>query len=188
MMRSRKQKSTGSGGRTDRRRKTERLAYSALFAALAMILTAVDSMIPYNVGAPGVKLGLANLVILLVLYKMDLKSAAWINLIRILAVGFAFTGVMAMAYSLTGGFLSLLIMWALKKTGRFSMIGVSMAGGVSHNLGQMAVAALTVGTGKIFLYFPILVYTGIAAGICMGIVAWIVSAKIPDRLFTISEN
>ena len=174
---------SGRDGGMTRGARTKHLTVCALLAALAMILSYVDSAIPYNMGAPGVKLGLANLVILIALYEIGLKDAALINLVRILVVGLTFSGLMATAYSLAGGFLSLTVMALLKKTDLFSMVGVSMAGGVAHNLGQLLIAALVVENMKMFLYFPILVYTGIAAGIGMGIIAYLTSRKLPKTLW-----
>jgi len=163
--------------------RTRRLTMSAMFATLALIFTYVEVLIPYNLGVPGVKLGLANLVIIIALYEMDFKYAMTINVIRIMLSGLLFAGVFAMLYSLSGGILSLIVMWFLKKTGKFSMIGVSMAGGVVHNMGQLLVAALVVSNLKMFVYFPILVFSGIAAGICIGIVAYVIDQRVPKQLF-----
>ena len=116
-----------------RTERTRRLTLSAMFATLALIFTYVEVLIPYNLGIPGVKLGLANLVILIALYRMDVRYALMIDLIRILLAGLMFSGLFAMLYSLAGGMISLLVMALLQRTGKFSMIGVSMAGGVSHN-------------------------------------------------------
>lgn len=163
--------------------RTKRLTMSAMFATLALIFTYVEVLIPYNLGVPGVKLGLANLVIIIALYEMDFKYAMTINIIRIMLSGLLFAGVFAMLYSLAGGVLSLIVMWALKKTGKFSMIGVSMAGGVIHNMGQLLVAAFVVSNLRMFVYFPILVFSGIAAGICIGIVSYIIDQRVPKQLF-----
>ena len=146
-----------------RTERTRRLTLSAMFATLALIFTYVEVLIPYNLGIPGVKLGLANLVILIALYRMDVRYALMIDLIRILLAGLMFSGLFAMLYSLAGGMISLLVMALLQRTGKFSMIGVSMAGGVSHNFGQLLVAALVVTNARMFVYFPVLVFSGIAA-------------------------
>ncbi len=163
-------------------RRTQRLTASAMFSALALIFSYIEAILPINVGVPGVKLGLANLIIIIALYELDARYAFFINLIRIFLAGLLFTGVMAMLYSLAGGMISLLIMVLLKKAGKFSMIGVSMAGGVSHNFGQLLVASFVVSNIKMFLYFPILVFTGIASGIGIGIVAYIIDRRIPRSL------
>ena len=149
-----------------------RLAMSALLTALALIFSYVEAVIPLPVGIPGVKLGLANLVVLVALYKLDLRYAIAVNLIRILTNALLFTGLMGALFSLAGGFLSLTGMALLKKTGLFSIIGVSMAGGVLHNLGQIAVAAWLMSTGRIFFYLPLLMFSGIGSGILIGAIAY----------------
>lgn len=163
--------------------RTKRLALSAMFAALALIFSYVEAIIPFSVGIPGVKLGIANLVIIIALYEMNGKFALVINVVRILVAGLLFNGLFGALYSLAGGLVSLAVMWALRKTGLFSMVGVSMAGGVAHNLGQLLVAALIVSNMKMFLYFPILMFSGIISGILIGIVAYIIDAKVPKQLF-----
>ena len=169
-----------SPDRNSRSLRTVRLTMDAMFAAVALIFTYVEFLIPYSVGIPGVKLGLANIVILVVLYEMDLKNAAAVNLIRI-----AMAGLLGIWKSrkIIGGMFSLLVMWALKKTGRFSMIGVSMAGGVAHNFGQLAIAVFVVSNARLFLYFPVLVFSGVAAGIGIGIIAYVIDRKLPRQLF-----
>lgn len=156
---------------------------SAMFSALALIFSYVEAIIPFSVGIPGVKLGIANLVILIALYEMDLRYAFTINIVRILIAGLLFNGFFGAVYSLAGGLLSLLVMWLAKKTGLFSMVGVSMAGGVAHNMGQLLIASAIVSNLKMFLYFPILMFSGIVSGILMGIVACVIDSKVPKSLF-----
>ena len=121
-------------------KRTKKLAFSAMFAALALIFSYVEVLIPIPVPIPGVKLGIANLVIIIALYRMGFKYAFSINCVRILIAGLLFSGVFGMIYSFAGGILSIIVMFLLKKTGWFSMVGVSMAGGVTHNLGQLICA------------------------------------------------
>ena len=163
--------------------RTTRLTTSALLATTALLFSYIEILIPYNVGIPGVKLGLANLAIIIALYKMDIKYAVSINLIRILLAGLLFSGLFAMVYSLAGGMLSLLVMYLLKRTDKFSMIGVSMAGGVAHNLGQLTVAALIVENAKMYVYFSVLLFFGIFFGIMIGIIAYIIEKKLPRSIF-----
>lgn len=167
----------------NRSSRTKALALSAMFACLALIFSYVEAMIPFSVGIPGVKLGLANLVIIIALYEMNFRYALVINLIRILISGLLFSGMFGALYSLAGGLLSLAVMWALKKTNLFSMVGVSMAGGVAHNMGQLLVAAAVVSNLRMFLYFPILMFSGLITGILMGISAYIIDEKVPKNLF-----
>ena len=154
-----------------------------MFATLALIFTYVEVLLPINLGIPGIKLGLANLVIILALYNMNFKYAMTINLIRIFLSGFLFSGVFAMLYSASGGILSLVVMWLLKKSDRFSMVGVSMAAAVTHNFGQLLVAASVVSNLRLFIYYPVLVFSGIIAGIGIGVIAYIINDKLPGHLF-----
>ncbi len=167
----------------NRSSRTKALALSAMFACLALIFSYVEAMIPFSVGIPGVKLGLANLVIIIALYEMNFRYALAINLVRILISGLLFSGMFGTLYSLAGGLLSLAVMWVLKKTNLFSMVGVSMAGGVAHNMGQLLVAAAVVSNLRMFLYFPILMFSGLITGILMGISAYIIDEKVPKNLF-----
>ena len=159
--------------------RTKKLALSAILAALAMILSYVEAMVPMPVPIPGIKLGLANLVILLAIYRLGFKYALAINCIRIFVTGLLFTGVFGILYSLAGGLLSLLVMYLLYRTEIFSMVGVSMAGGVAHNLGQHLTACLIMSNIRLMSYFAVLLFAGIGSGILMGIVAWLVCQRLP---------
>ena len=160
--------------------RTKDLALCAVLAAMAMIFSYIEAIIPIPVPIPGIKLGLANLVIVIALYSMDLKHAMAINLTRILVTGLLFTGLIATIYSLTGGVLSLLLMGLLKKTDKFSIVGVSMAGGVMHNIGQLIIASIMVSDIKMFLYFPVLLFAGLVTGILIGIASYILLSALPD--------
>ena len=166
-----------------RTQKTKLLAIGAMFACLALIFSYVEAMIPFSVGIPGVKLGIANLVVIIALYEMGPRYALTINAIRIIISGLLFSGVFGALYSLAGGLLSFFVMWALKKTNLFSMVGVSMAGGVAHNMGQLLVASAIVSNLKMFLYFPVLMFSGLASGIMIGVVAHIIDSRVPKQLF-----
>lgn len=159
------------------------LALSAMFACLALIFSYVEAIIPFNAGIPGIKLGLANLVVIIALYEMNFRYALMINIIRIFVSGLLFSGMFGALYSLAGGLLSILVMWLLKKTGWFSMVGVSMAGGTAHNIGQLLVASAIVSNLRMFLYFPILMFSGIITGILIGITAAVIDQKLPKNLF-----
>ena len=159
--------------------RTKKLALSAILAALAMILSYVEAMVPMPVPSPGIKLGLANLVILLAIYRLGFKYALAINCIRIFVTGLLFTGVFGILYSLAGGLLSLLVMYLLYRTEIFSMVGVSMAGGVAHNLGQLLTACLIMSNIRLMSYFAVLLFAGMGSGILMGIVAWLVCQRLP---------
>lgn len=159
------------------------IALSAMLAALALIFSYIEAILPLSSGIPGVKLGIANLVVIIALYTLGFRYAMAINLIRILVAGLLFNGAFGALYSLSGGILSLAVMYLLKKTGLFSTIGVSMAGGVAHNFGQLLVAALIVSTMKLFYYFPVLLFSGMISGILLGFVASITLKKLPEDHF-----
>lgn len=159
-----------------------KIALAAMMAALALIFSYIEAIIPFNIGIPGIKLGIANLVILVSLYMLGLGYTLAIDVIRILVAGLLFNGVFGAVYSLAGGLLSLVVMYLLKKTGLFSVVGISMAGGVAHNLGQLLAAAFIVSTIKIFLYFPVLMFSGIVSGILIGIVTYLILKKLPKTL------
>lgn len=163
----------------ERLNKTGKLATAALLAAVALIFSYIEVLIPFNPGIPGIKLGIANLVIIVSLYYLGARYALLINIIRILIGGLLFSGVFGAIYSLSGALLSMLTMVLLKKTGLFSVTGVSIAGGVAHNLGQLLVAAFLVSNIKVFIYFPVLIFSGIASGAIIGILAYIILKKLP---------
>ena len=170
--------STPSPNKTARR-----VALTGLLAALALIFSYVEVLVPFNAGVPGIKLGLANLVPLIILYRLDERYAFAANIIRVLLAGLLFSGLFAALYSLAGCCLSFLVMVILKKTNRFSIIGVSMAGGVFHNLGQLCVAIAAVSSPQLVHYMPVLIISGMIAGIIVGIGAFVLLDRIPAKLF-----
>lgn len=149
----------------------KRVAYSAIMISLAMIFSYIEVLIPFHFGIPGIKLGLANLVVVIALYILKPTEALLISVARIVLVSFLFGGMSSMLYSLAGGILSFLVMLLLKKCGGFSMMGISIAGGVSHNIGQLLVAAMVVESMNIFYYMPVLLVAGLITGMLIGIVA-----------------
>ncbi len=155
------------------------LAFSAMFAALALIFSYIEALVPIPIPVPGVKLGVANLVIIIALYRMGFRRALSINCVRIALAGLLFSGVFGMIYSFAGGVLSLIVMQLLKRTGLFSMVGVSMAGGAIHNLGQLIAACLVVSTPSLMSYFSLLLFTGLIGGILIGILAYTVERRLP---------
>lgn len=123
-----------------------KVAIFGVFTALALIFSYVELLIPINFGIPGAKLGLANLMTVLVLYKMGIKEALALSVTRIILSGFMFGNLFGILYSLSGGLLSFLVMVLLKKSNRFSVAGVSIGGGTAHNIGQLLVAMVVVQT------------------------------------------
>ena len=154
--------------------KTKKVAMLGLTIALAMIMSYIEALVPLSFAVPGIKMGLANIVIIFVLYKIGTKEAILVSLIRVILVSLLFSNVMAMAYSIAGATLSLSVMWLLKKTDKFSFVGVSIAGGIMHNVGQIIMAVILLGTQQIALYLPVLMITGTATGVVIGIVSGLV--------------
>ena len=157
---------------------TKKIARIAILIALAMVLSYVESLIPVFAAVPGMKLGLTNLVVLVALIYMDAGTALLVNVLRIVLVAFTFGNLFALLYSLAGGILSFVVMFILYKTGKFGAVGISAAGGVAHNAGQIIVAAFVLETSYIWGYMPILAISGIAAGVIIGILCGLVAKRI----------
>lgn len=157
---------------------TRRMARYALLTALAMVLSWLESLVPVSAAAPGVKLGLTNLVVIFALYRMGLRAAAAVSLARVGLVSMTFGNAYSFAYSLAGAALSLAVMALLRRTGRFSILGVSVAGGVSHNIAQILVAVAALGTGRLAWYLPALLVSGVAAGVAIGAVGGVLTERI----------
>ena len=158
--------------------RNKKIANSALMIALAMILSFVESQIPSFFPIPGIKLGLANIAVIFALYRLSIKDAIVVSLIRVVVVSTLFGTSLTLAYSLSGAVLSLLIMVLLKKSDRFSIVGVSVAGGISHNIGQIIMAIILMHNSVISYYLPFLIISGIVTGVVIGLV----SAKIVERV------
>lgn len=155
-----------------------RAAYFGVFTALALIFSYVETLIPIQFGTPGIKLGLANLVIVIALFKTGWKDALLLSVTRIILAGFIFGSLFSIVYSLAGGVLSLGVMMILVRTGKFSVAGVSMAGGISHNIGQLIVAMMVVKTYQVGYYLPVLLVAGLITGAVIGAVAGEVLKRI----------
>ena len=149
----------------------KKTAYLGLFAAIAIIFGYVESLIPFFAGIPGMKLGLANLAVLFILEKYSWKEAALVSTVRILVIGFLFGNMFSILYSLAGAALSLTVMTLMKKFSGFSILGISVAGGVSHNIGQLIVASLIVENTSLLYYAPALLISGVVTGLLIGLLA-----------------
>ena len=158
--------------------KTKKIAVLALAIALAMILSFVESQIPAFVAIPGVKIGLANIAVVFVLYKLGWKEAVLISLVRVVMVSMLFGTLVSLFYSVAGAVLSLTGMVLLKKTGLFSTVAVSVTGGVLHNVGQILMACLLLETNVIVYYLPFLILSGVIAGVVIGVVAAIMVKRV----------
>lgn len=158
-----------------------KVAVFGVFTSLALILSYVELLIPINFGIPGMKLGLANLLVVILLYKGCPRDALLLSVIRILLSGLIFGNMFSIFYSLGGGLLSLAVMVFLKKTGQFTVAGISIGGGASHNVGQLLVAMFVVQTYQVGYYLPVLLIAGVITGAVIGIL----SAEVLKRTQTI---
>ena len=149
---------------------TKRIANSAMLVALALIFSYVEVLIPFSFGIPGIKLGLANLVVVTGLFILKPSEVFGILLTRIILVAFLFGNMSSLIYSLSGGILSFCVMLLLKRCKGFSITGISIAGGISHNIGQLVVAAIVVESVSVFYYMPVLMISGLVTGMLIGIV------------------
>ena len=148
-----------------------KVAVFGVFTSLALILSYVELLIPINFGIPGMKLGLANLLVVILLYKGCPRDALLLSVIRILLSGLIFGNMFSVFYSLGGGLLSLAVMVFLKKTGQFTVAGISIGGGASHNVGQLLVAMFVVQTYQVGYYLPVLLIAGVITGAVIGILS-----------------
>ena len=157
----------------------KRIAFYGVFASLAIIMAVIERMFPIPIPIPGIKLGLANVIVILVLYTFNARSAFAIALLRIFVVAMLFGGTgLNMMYSLVGGLLSFAVMVAAKRSKLFGVVGVSVFGGVAHNMGQITVAVLVLNTVNIYTWSPALIIAGVITGIVIGFTAGFASNNI----------
>ena len=146
-----------------------RTAYMGLLLAFAFILSYIEMLLPLQVGIPGVKLGLANLAVLLCMYLLDHRSALLLTVSKAILTGFLFGNLSMIIYSLAGALLSFLVMLYMKKSSKFHIPVISALGGVAHNIGQLLVAYLVIDTYAIIYYVPVLLISGLLTGVLIGI-------------------
>ena len=151
--------------------KSGKIAYGAMLVALAMIFSYVESLIPISIGIPGIKLGVANLVTVLGIFFLEPCEVLTVVIMRIFLVGFMFGNGVSIIYSLAAGLISLAVMLIIKKTDKFSMVSVSVTGGISHNIGQLLAAAIVRKSTAVVYYLPPLLVAGTVTGLLIGIVA-----------------
>lgn len=150
---------------------TKKLAKLSMLLAVSLILSYVESLIPFGFGIPGIKLGLANMAVLICLYCIGTREAIAINVMRILLAGFLFGNLYSIIYSLAGGLLSFVAMWLAKRYDILSIQGASILGGICHNFGQILIAAFVVETAGVFYYFPYLLLAGVITGFVIGLIS-----------------
>lgn len=157
-------------------------AFMGLFLALALVCSYVEALIPIPIGIPGVKLGLTNIVVVLMMYCVGAKEAIGVSVCRIILAGFMFGNAFSIIYSLAGGLLSFVIMYLLKKTDKLAVLSVSIAGGLSHNIGQLVIAAIIVENANILYYIPVLIAAGAITGLIIGVLSGEIIARIGNRM------
>ena len=150
---------------------SKKVAFYGVFAALAILMGYVESLFPPPVPVQGVKLGLANVIVLIALYFMGAKAALGINVIRVVISALLFSGFSGFLYSIAGAGVSFIIMVLAKKIKSSGVIGVSVLGGVAHNIAQIGVAAAVLNTPGLFYYLPVLIISGVVMGLITGIAA-----------------
>ena len=152
---------------------TKRITYTGMFVAIAMVFSYLESMIPVNIAVPGIKLGLANMVTIVVMYRLRISDAWIVSLVRVVLSSLLFGNMMVMVYSMA-------VMKLCRKKDLFGLLGTSILGGVSHNAGQIAMAALLMKSGNIMLYMPVLCISGTIAGVCIGLAGTMLVRKLPS--------
>ncbi len=158
--------------------KAKKIAHLGLFTALAMILSFVESQIPALVAIPGIKVGLPNIAIVFLLYRIGTKEAIAVSFVRVFLVSLLFGNLQVLTFSLAGAALSMLGMILLKKTNWFSVITVSIVGGILHNVGQILAACLWTQTAEVALYLPVLLISGMLTGGLIGLAAGILVNRL----------
>ncbi|MGE4214585.1 MAG: Gx transporter family protein [Anaerotignaceae bacterium] len=161
---------------------SKKIAYYGIFAALSILMGYVEAIIPVPLPVPGIKLGLSNVIVLLALYVMGTKEAFYISIIRVFISALLFRGFLGFWYSMAGAFLSYIVMVFAKKSGKMSTIGVSVLGGIFHNLGQIAVACVILGRTVVVYLIPVLMVSGVATGFAIGVVAGYCTKYLQNRI------
>jgi heptaprenyl diphosphate synthase len=149
----------------------KKIAVYGLVIALAMILSYVEALVPITFAIQGMKLGLANIAVIFALFRLSPRDACVVSLLRVLLTSLLFGNMFSLWYSAGGAVMSLAVMIPLARSGKFGTVGVSAAGGVAHNIGQVLVAVLVLETGKLMFYLPVLLVSGTLAGALIGTVA-----------------
>ena len=163
--------------------KTKKVAFIGMSIALAMILSFVESQIPLNAAVPGIKVGLPNLVMVFLLYRVGWKETIAVSIIRIILISLLFGNIQYFTFSVAGAVLSLTGMILLKKTNWFSCIAVSVTGGILHNVGQIIAACFWTQTAQIAYYLPVLLISGTIAGVVIGIVSGLLIKRLDKIKF-----
>lgn len=162
--------------------KTNKVALLGLFIALAFVLSYIEFLLPFSIGIPGAKIGLANLAVVVALFIIGKKDALVLSIIRVLLVGLTFGNLAMTMYSIAGAALSYIMMLIGMKTKKLSITGVSVLGGVFHNVGQIIVAMLVLETAGLIYYLPFLVIIGTISGVVIGVLAAMIVERLRQNL------
>lgn len=149
---------------------SKKIAFLGLSLSAALIFGYIETLIPIDIGIPGVKIGFANIAVLVLLYTANFKTAVFVNFLRIVIIGIAFGGATKIIISASGALFAMSVMWILKKL-KFHIITVSAVAGVAHNLGQTVAAAFVMNTAAVRFYIPLLILTGLVSGILIGFIS-----------------
>ena len=162
--------------------RTKKITQMGLFLATALVLSYLETLLPVVVAVPGVKIGLANIITMLLLYQYGGRRAFLFMVVRVVLSGFLFSGMAGIVYSLAGGICCIVVMELIRKIPYCSILGVSMAGAVSHNFGQILVAWLVMANSHILYYFPVLCISGLITGILIGLLSDILWKRLKNIL------
>ena len=161
---------------------TRRITTLAITISLALILSFIESRIPAFVAIPGIKVGLANIAVIFTLYKMGVKEAIAVSILRVILVSFLFGTPISLIYSITGAIFSLTVMIILKRLTPLTEVSVSVCGGVMHNVGQITAASFMLSTNVVLYYLPFLLVSGTIAGVAIGIASGILVKRVKIKL------
>ncbi len=157
---------------------TKKISELGVLLSVGLILSYLESLIPVAFPIPGIKLGLANIVTMYILYRYKAKEAILIMILRVLISGILFSGLTAIVFGILGGLLSITFMLLAKKTGFFSIMGLSMIGAVMHNAGQILAAFIIMENAAVIYYFPYLLISGIITGLIVGYISAIIIKRL----------
>ena len=158
-------------------KRTMKICCYGLCLAVALILSYVEALIPVNIGVPGAKIGLPNIVTVMLIYTAGGTAAFTVGVLRIILNGFLFGNLFAIAYSAAGFLFSFIAMMLIKRTGCFGVSGVSTIGGIMHNVGQICVAAL-ITNAAVYAYLPVLIFAGALSGVCVGLIGGLTTKRV----------
>ncbi len=159
---------------------TGKIAKTGMLLAISLVLSYLEMLLPVTIAVPGVKIGLANIITMFLLYRTDFKSTFMFVCVRVVLAGILFSGISGIIYSLAGGMACVLVMSVLKRFSFFSVLGVSVAGAIAHNVGQIVVAVIVMENIHIAYYLPVLCISGVISGLLVGYLAFVIMKRYRD--------